>query len=68
MLSWYVVQPPLYPCVCVGVQLVYIYAHIGVGFCVVSFSVVGNAKALSCGMGNGYRFPRLNQYMFCKYL
>ena len=32
--------------------------HIGVGFCVARSTELGNAKALSCGTSDRYRFPR----------
>lgn len=35
-----------------------VYMHISVGFCVARSDWVGNAKALICGTGNGYRLPR----------
>ncbi|MCS3070544.1 hypothetical protein NXV82_02150 [Bacteroides thetaiotaomicron] len=41
--------------------------HIGVGFLRCSFSVVGIAKALNMERTK-VRFPRMNQYVFCKYL
>ena len=44
----------------------YIY-HIGVGSSVVCSTVSGNAKASEGGTDDG-RFPRLNLYVFCKYL
>ena len=41
--------------------------HIGVGSSVVCSTVSGNAKA-SEGGTDDERFPRLNQYVFCKCL
>lgn len=37
-----------------------VYMHISVGFCVARSDWVGNAKALICGTGNGYRLPRFS--------
>ena len=66
--QWSIV-PMLLFSVAIGIQYSmwrHIY-HIGVGSSVVCSTVSGNAKA-SEGGTDGERFPRLNQYVFCKCL
>lgn len=50
MLLWYAIQPPLYPCVFVGVHMVYIFISAWASVLFRS-AVMGNVKALGCGMG-----------------
>lgn len=59
----YVFADILCLCLLYSVQWVWcivwiVYMHISVGFCVARSDWVGNAKALICGTGNGYRLPR----------